>query len=197
MKRKHKVLAAVAGISLSILIIYKLCFSVHVTYDTPLNTIESIRYFEPADKVYAYHNLTLTPTDYYSSPFSHSVVAKALYRGNTIGFKITIGRNNSTLSFESIGKESDDFVKAIYELYDEKGENQQMRGEVEGSFWNGEAGFVDWNKQRDTYKIIAKGLNGREAEISLDIDIPNEKIILGDKNSGLSKQRFVNAFIKQ
>ncbi len=54
-------------------------------YDSPPNTIGKIKYFEPVHKTDAYRPPTLTPVGYRRTPFSQSVTAKAIYKGETIG----------------------------------------------------------------------------------------------------------------
>jgi len=166
----------------------------HYTY--PLNTIEAIRYYEPADKQYAYRAVTLTPTKYRRTPFTNTLTVKAIYKGETIGIKIETTRKGNEITLKSIGKESDNFVKAIAELYDENAnQNTTMRHEIKGVYWNGEAGFLNWHIADDYYKIGASTLNGKEAAMYLDIMIPADHIVtIGDKNSGLSKKQFVDVF---
>ena len=166
-------------------------------YDFPLNVIETIKYFEPADKQYAYRAITLTPTEYSRTFFAQSLTAKAIYKGDTIGIKIERTKAKfGEIIFKSIGKQSDNFVKAIAELYEENAsENTAMRSEIRNSvFWNFEAGFVHWNLTEEHYKTSMTALNGKEAEIYLSIMIPEQKVTVGDKNNGLSKKRFVDVF---
>jgi len=168
----------------------------HKKYDYPLNTIEKIKYYESADKKYAYNNIMLTPTEYRRTPFTNTLIAKAIYKGETIGIKIEKTRKGTEIILKSIGKESDNFVKAIAELYDEPAiQNTAMRQEIKGLYWNGEAGFVNWHWLNDYNKLVVAALNGREANIYLDITISDKHIItIGDKNRGLSKKRFVDVF---
>lgn len=175
-----------------LLVLYFSCFK-HLKYQYALNKTESIKYYEQADKAYAYHRLSLTPTEYYSTLLANSMVIKAIYKNDTIGFKITKPRFKDEIYFKSIGKESDRFVKAISELYEENSNDNSMRPEMKSSFLIG-GGVFDWNKDSDNYKIVITALNGKDAEMYLNIDIPNHTVFIGDKNNGLSKQRFVNAF---
>ena len=166
----------------------------HENYDFPLNVIEAIKYFEPVHKQYAYRAVTLTPTEYTRTLFAQSLTAKAIYKGDTIGIKIE--RTKDEIIFKSIGTQSDNFVKATAELYDENAtENTAMRSKISNSaFWNFEAGFVHWNLTEDHYKTSMTALNGKEAEIYLSITLPEQKVTIGDKNNGLSKKRFVDVF---
>ena len=162
-------------------------------YDYPLNTIKAIKYYEPADKGYAYNAVRLTPTQYRRTPYTNTLVAKAIYKGDTIGIKIENKR--SEIIFHSIGKESDNFLKAIAELYDENAtQNTTMRQEIKCDYsWN--AVFVNWHFFENYTKLVATALNGKDAQMYLDIMIPTEHAItIGDKNRGLSKKRFVDVF---
>lgn len=93
------------------------CFK-HIHYSCDLNKIESIKYFEPTEKKYAYNRLSLTITEYNPELLTNSLVAKAIYRNDAIGFRIIQPRFKDKIYFKSIGEESDNFVKAISELYD-------------------------------------------------------------------------------
>jgi len=170
-------------------------------YNYPLNEIEAIKYFEPADKQYAYRAITLTPTEYKRTLFAQTLTAKAIYKGDTIGIQIERTKAESKkmfgeIIFKSIGTESDNFVKAIAELYEENAnENTVMRSEIKNSvFWNFEAGFVPWNLTEDHYKTSMTALNGKEADMYLSITIPEQKVTIGDRHSGLAKKRFVDVF---
>lgn len=194
MKRKHRIILISSGLVLCLLLILGCCFVKHIKYSGPLNRIESIKYFEPADGKYAYRKLTITPTMYCSTPWSNSVTAKAIYQNDTIGLKIVISRSKAKIHFRSIGKQSDNFVKALAALYEESSNDNAMRSEIESVFamWGG--GVLDWSKGSNSYKLSVVALDGKTAEIYLDIDIPNHRVSIGDKNAGLSKRCFVNAF---
>jgi len=191
MSRNGKFVKAGLFVLTGILILFALVFVKYKTYNFSLNTLTEIKYFEPTDKKYAYRSLTLTPTVYYGCPpFSQTVIAKAIYKDRYIGIKITATMDK--LTFKSIGDESDNFVQALCELYEEQVDNVKMRAAIESDFLMG--GGI-WNCQRGEYKASITALNGKNAELYLTIDIPNNSILLGDKNRGLSKKRFVNAFI--
>jgi|GEM_PF-1786013 len=171
----------------------------HEKYDYLLNTIEAIKYFEPTGRQYAYHSIQLTPTEYWQTPFSQTLIAKAIYKGEIIGIKIERTRAESEkmfdeiIFFKSIGKESDNFVKAIAELYEENAnENTVMRSEIAVEAYNSD--FTPWNLAEDWYKARAIALNGREAFMYLNIMIPKQIVTIDDKNRGLSKKRFVDVF---
>ena len=160
-----------------------------------MNRIESIKYFEPTEKIYAYHRLTLTPTEYRSTPLKKTLVAKAIYKNDTIGLKIVCPRFGDKIYFESIGKESDNFVKALFMLYEEEYDNGGMRLKIEGQCWKDGAESMDWNKNIVFFKTGIEGLDKKDdSAIDLFIDIPDHRIMIGDKNNGLSKRRFVNSF---
>jgi hypothetical protein len=132
---------------------------------------------------------TLTPTAYYGIPFSQTVIAKAIYKDKKIGIKITVTANKPT--FKSIGKESDHFVQAISELYDEKTDNRKMRLAVKSDFlWGG--GF--WSAEEGACKVRITGLNGKQADLYLYVNLSKQTVEFGDRNLGLGKARFVNAF---
>ena len=193
MKRK-RFFIIIVGLILSLLLISKICIFNHEKYNDSLNRIESIKYFEPTEKIYAYHRLTLTPTEYRSTPLKKTLVAKAIYKNDTIGLKIVCPRFGDKINFESIGKESDNFVKALFMLYEEEYDNSGMRLKIEGQAWKDGAESMDWNKDFVFFKIGIEGLDGKGAAPNLDINIPDRRITIGDKNNGLSKQRFVNSF---
>ena len=193
MKRK-RFFIIIVGLILSLLLISKICIFNHKKYNDSLNRIESIKYFEPTEKIYAYHRLTLTPTEYRSTPLKKTLVAKAIYKNDTIGLKIVCPRFGDKINFESIGKESDNFVKALFMLYEEEYDNSGMRLKIEGQAWKDGAESMDWNKDFVFFKIAVEGLDGKGAASNLDINIPDRRITIGDKNNGLSKQRFVNSF---
>jgi hypothetical protein len=174
---------------ISIILIIGLGFFRYKTYNFPLNTLTEIKYYEPTDKKYAYHLLTLTPTTYYGFPYSQTVIAKAIYKDKKIGIKITVMADK--LTFKSIGEESDNFVRAISELYDEKTDNRKMRPAIKSDFLWG-SGF--WSVQEGAYKTSITGLNGKQADLYLYVDIAKHTVEFGDRNFGLSKARFVNAF---
>jgi len=79
-----KIIRILAVAVCSIIFLFALLFE-RVKYDTPLSIIESVKYFEPTEKVHAYRPIVLTPTDYKSSISKTEIVAKALYQGDTIG----------------------------------------------------------------------------------------------------------------
>ena len=192
MKRKR--FFTVVGLILSLFLILNFYVFQQINYTDSFNRIESIKYFEPTEKIYAYRSLTLTPTEYCSTPLKRTLVAKAIYKSNTIGLKIVCPRFGDKIYFESIGKESDNFVKALFMLYEEEYDNSGMRLKIEGQAWKDGAESMDWNKYIVSFKTGIEGLDGKDAAIDLHIDIPDRRITIGDKNNGLSKRRFVNSF---
>jgi len=192
MKRQR--LFIILGLILSFLVILKLYVFKQINYTDSLNRIESIKYFEPTEKIYAYRSLTLTPTEYRSTPLKKTLVTKAIYKNDTIGLKIVCPRFGNKINFESIGQESDNFVKALFILYEEDYDNSGMHLKIEGRAWKDGAESMDWNSNIVFFKTSIEGLDGKDAEIDLHIDIPDRRIIIGDKNNGLSKRRFVNSF---
>ena len=184
--------AIILGV-ISVTIILYCAFYSQKKYNFPLNTVEKVKYFEPTEKKYAYQSIPLTPTEYSRVFFTRTLIAKAIYKDEIIGIKIVKPIAADKIIFKSIGKESDNFVKAISELYEENSrDNTVMRTEIKGSSWSMEYGT--WNKSSNYYKIVMSSLNGKEADILLEIEIPERIISIGDKNNGLSKKRFVDVF---
>lgn len=93
----------------------------------------------------------------------------------------------------------------LAELYEEPGsvaraetESQppagKMRRRIPTRMGNDGTVWIDWRREAVSYKLVAPGLNGREAEILLTIDIPGGTLSLGDRLGGLAKKRFTDAF---
>lgn len=55
---------------------------------------------------------------------------KAFYKGKTIGFEIVANRLCDKIIFQSIGVESNRFMKAIAELYDESSLDEKMQERI-------------------------------------------------------------------
>ncbi len=191
----RKTVIIISTLLLILTIVYSFVWCGTKKYNYPLNTIENIKYFEPADKCYAYQAVTLTPTEYRHTPFKKALIAKAIYKSDTIAIKIEKLNAEDEITFRSIGKESDNFVKAMAALYDEDtNKNTTMRNEIKCWNWN-IGGALNWHWFNDYNKTVATALNGRGADMYLNIMIPTEhKITIGDKNNGLSKKRFVDVF---
>jgi len=79
-------------------------------------------------------------------------------------------------------------------LYEEEYDNSGMRLKIKGQGMKDGAESMDWNKDFVFFKIAIEGLDGKGAALNLDINIPDRRITIGDKNNGLSKRRFVNSF---
>lgn len=189
---RRKRIRIILGLMLCGLIILFLSVFKHKDLNYELKEIASVKYFEPTEKIYAYRGLTLTPVEYGSTLFTKTVVAKAVYKNDTIGFRIDAPRLGTKIFIRSIGKESDRFVKAISELYEEEYDiGYSMKPEIEGAYLFSKPFFTDWSKDPDNYKL---GLE--DASVYLYINIPNRSIEITDQHNGLAKKRFVKAFIK-
>ncbi|MDR0347978.1 MAG: hypothetical protein LBH90_00610 [Tannerella sp.] len=191
MKKIIQIILAVAVCS--IIFLFTLLFE-HVKYDTPLSVIESVKYFEPTEKVHAYRPIALTPTSYKSSISKTEVVAKAIYQGDTIGLKFVIMNTEPTIYIESIGQVSNHFVKAISELYEEKTASSVMRPQIKGDCIHS-GGFFLIKRFAVGYKTSLNSLDGKNADTHIRIDLPNKEIEIGDRHSGLAKKRFVTVFV--
>jgi len=189
---RRKRIKIILGLMLCGLIILFLSVFKHKDLNYELKEIASVKYFEPTEKIYAYRGLTLTPVKYGSTLFAKTVVAKAIYKNDTIGFKIAAPRLGTKIFIRSIGQESDRFLKAISELYEEEHDiGYSMKPEIEGVCLFNKSFFIDWSKEADNYKL---GLEG--APVYLYIDIPSRSVEITDQHNGFTKKQFVNAFIK-
>lgn len=168
-------------------------------FDFPINEIESIKEYDYQNKPY-YKSLTLTPETYYSNSSCsvQKVTASFLYKEKKAGIEIVVDYDIKRILFVSLGEESDYFVFVISELFEEPVDNQKMKKSVECSFWDGEPSDRSLLSQEQHYKVgydpdpeSSKG----SVQISLTIDLIHGKIELGEKNAGIAKKNFVDAFV--
>lgn len=191
MNKKH-ILRITIILCLLLAVIY--CFSnKHIHYSYKLNHVSTLKYLESSEKINAYKAITLTPVAYHSTILSSSITAKAIYKKDTIGIQIVNPKWQNKLEFRSIGAESNAFVQALSALYEEPAGKGIMKPVIESTFLIGDNSTA-WSSQPASYKTAIKLTGNKTAEMYITIDIPNHIIQIGDKNNGLSKQNFVDAF---
>lgn len=190
MKKTH--ILFVIAISAVFVAIY-ISTAENVMYNNPLNKIVSLKHRDTSTKNDTYQKLSLIPVAYRKTILFNTVIAKAIYQNDSIGIEIVKPRWQNKITFKSIGPQSNNFMKALALLNEENPGDGVMKTRIESSFLLGD-NTTDWNLQPVSYKIAIPAVNKKEAEMYLTIDIPNKTIRLEDKNNGLSKQQFVDAF---
>lgn len=169
-------------------------------FDFPINEIKIIKSFDYRNEPY-YKPLILTPENYSSTAFDKKqyIVASFIYKDQKASIKIVVDYSSNNIKFIKIGKESDYFIFAISELFEEEVDRAIMKDIIECSFYDGEPkkiGLLD-NEQR--YKL---GYQPNESDTKggvqmiLRVNLKTGYIELMEKNAGLAKKNFVNAFKK-
>ena len=167
-------------------------------FNFPINEITTIKSFDYKNEPY-YKPLILTPENYSSTSFDKKqyIVASFIYKGQKASIKIFIDYSSHKIKFINIGKESDYFIFAISELFEEELDTTKMKDLIEFSFYDGEPkeiGLLD-NEQR--YKL---GYQTNESntkggvQMILRVNLKTGYIELMEKNAGLAKKNFVHAF---
>lgn len=183
-----------------ILLLIPLLFSCSTEkkFDFPINEIESIKEYDYQNKPY-YGYLQLTPETYYSNSDAsvQDVTAAFLYKGEKASLKISVNYETNFIVFSSLGVESDYFVFAISELFEEPLSNAKMKESIECSFYDGEPSDRSLLSSEQQYKISYKpnseSFKGHLSMV-MAVNLTKGEILIEEKNSGIAKKNFVNAF---
>jgi len=116
-----------------------------------------------------WNDIFLTIIDDTKSDTSHTYIAKGLYKGTIVGLQITVKSNiepgiingqidgksgfiSDAVTLKSIGKESDEFIKALSELYKVTSSNNFTKKEIRTTAFSLNEKLVDLDKP-DNYKL--------------------------------------------
>lgn len=166
-------------------------------FDFPINEIESIKYDGDQKNTY-YRYIEMTPEIYksnYSGTLQETTVS-FLYKDKKASIHIVFNFEENILLFIKTAESGDYFLKAIAELYDEPSDNIKMKDTLECS-----SGFTEGNyiltdgfyMFKTIYRPNPDTQRG-SVSIALITDLSNGFIELGEKESGLAKKNFVDAF---
>ncbi len=160
----------------------------------PHEEINSIKYYEPTEKVYAYRPVTLDLISYFETPFTVTATVGTIYKKEQATFKIIINKWGDDILFQSLGPESDRFAGMIADLYEEKIKNRTMKSQVKADYMN--HGYIFPYLKEYRYKAGIAGKNGKgDVSIHLEINLPDRTVEIGERWNGIAKKNFVNAFV--
>ncbi|HEU4719158.1 MAG TPA: hypothetical protein VFU15_15045 [Bacteroidia bacterium] len=152
-----------------------------------------------------YSYFELTPVFYSSSMGGNlqQLRCSGLYKGNKVSvdivFDYTKGNSGNRISFVRTGDESDRLQAAMAELYDEELYAGPMKDTVSCSFYDGEPDDISLESGVHVYKMnFPAGKTGEpgSVEINLHVDLAKGIVRFGEKNSGMARLNFVQAFRK-
>ena len=166
---------------------------VNALYNYPLNQIESIKNTDYLGKEY-YGAIAFTPETFSSKKSGRlqEIKASFLYQNQKASVIFSIDFNENKISVINLGEESNYFLTALSSLYEEHIQSPEMKEEI--VFYFDAASIAGKSLPKD---ILHFDLKNSRAEALLVIDLQKGSIKLMEKNAGLAKQRFVNAFEKE
>lgn len=161
------------------------------TFNFEIQSVKPIKSTDLFGKPY-YDAVVLTPESYSLSGQRHQINAGFLSAGKKGSVTLEIHLKKGELLFRSKGEESDVFVTTLAQLYEETSGVSVMQQEVYFSF--------------DKETISGKNLLTDEiyfnlhhplADVILVVNLPQGNIKLLEKNMGLNKQNFIQAFTQK
>ncbi len=170
----------------------------HFTF--PIQEIKSIKEFDYKNQPY-YDDLILTPEYYKSSAFNRKqeLIASFMYKNKKASVRLVFDYSNKVIKFIRIGEESDYFVFAISELFEEKTAPFKMKESIVCDFYDGEPKDFSLLSGKQRYKLSYapnKDTESGSVQMTIFADLSIGEIKLGEKNAGLAKRNFVNTFKK-
>jgi len=162
-------------------------------YNVPINQIENIK--DP--KTSFYGDITLTMEEY--SAEEKEIIASFIFKNKKGSVRLKFNPSEKELKFIRIGKESDYFLYAIAELFEEKLHHSEMEDSVTFSInKKGDDPQIDLLDKENVYDLYYNpNLNGKgSVNMRMMIDLELGKIKLWEKNGGIAKKNVVKALSK-
>lgn len=160
-------------------------------YKLPINTIESIKSKD------TYGSVVMTMEKYYA--MDKEILASFIYKEKKASIKLRFDLSHSKLEFISIGEESDYFLFAMADLFEEELLKSQIKSATVFSFGRkGDKPKVDLFDEENEYVLFYKpNLDYKgSVDVRMKIDMEAGEIKFWEKNGGIAKKNFVKAFSK-
>jgi len=160
-------------------------------YNTPINTIENIKTKN------SYNSMVLTIEKYLAK--DKEILASFIYKNKKASVKLNFELSKNKLEFINIGEESDYFLYAISELFEEKLLSSKMKDVIVFSLHRkGDNPKINLFNNENEYVLFYKPHPDEKGsvDIRMKIDMELGKIALWEKNGGIAKKNFVKAFKK-
>jgi len=160
-------------------------------YKNPLNIIESIKTGN------SYNSIILTMEKYYAK--DNEILVSFIYKKRKASIKLNFEISKGKLEFINIGKESDYFLYAVSELFEEEILNSKMNDIVVFSIERkGEKNKIDLFDKANEYTLSYQpNLNEKgNVQMRMTMDMELGEIRLWGKNGGIAKKNLVKAFYK-
>jgi len=161
-------------------------------YNTTINTIKSIKHKN------SYGSIDLTMEKYVAK--DNEIIASFIYKNKKASVRLNFQPSKNRLVFMNIGSESDYFLYAISELFEEEIIMQKMKEEVAVSISRkGDNPKIDLFNRENEYQLFYKPNTTKKGSVTIRmiLDMELGKIRLREKNGGIAKKNFVKAFEKQ
>ncbi len=162
-----------------------------ISYNNSLQTIKSIK------SKNSYGSLSLTIENYMNR--DKEIIAGFLYNGKKARVKFDFDIPHHKLEIKSIGEDSNHFLYAISELFDEKLSNPTMKKSVSFSlFLKGDNQKINLFNTENEYVLSYKPKSDykESVEIRMKINMEVGTIEFREKSGGIAKKNLIRAFKK-